>query len=283
LKNKKAPIVAINDIGTSQDFLNAVNASIKNIQEGDILSGILTKVSTDEVLVDIGFKSDGVIPLHELSIRKNVDPTKIVNLGELVEVKVLKLENIQGDLILSLKAAKSLNLWKALEDKQLNETPLTGIVIEVVNGGLIVDIGIRGFLPASLIELKKPQDLTEYLGQELMVNVIEIDKLRNTAVLSRKAILAKEKAENEAWLFNSLKKGQVYIGNITSIVSYGAFVKTEAFSGLIHISQLSRDKINDVNEIVSLDDEVEVEIVNIDLERNRVSLILSNNISRDIS
>ncbi|MDO5633835.1 MAG: S1 RNA-binding domain-containing protein, partial [Micrococcus sp.] len=182
-----APQVAVNDIGTAEDFLAAIDATIKYFNDGDLVEGTVVKVDRDEVLLDIGYKTEGVIPSRELSIKHDVDPDEVVAVGDSVEALVLTKEDKEGRLILSKKRAQYERAWGDIEKIKDEDGVVEGTVIEVVKGGLILDIGLRGFLPASLVEMRRVRDLAPYIGQKLEAKIIELDKNRNNVVLSRRA------------------------------------------------------------------------------------------------
>ena len=179
-----APQVAVNDIGSEEDFLAAIDATIKYFNDGDIVEGTIVKVDRDEVLLDIGYKTEGVIPSRELSIKHDVDPNEVVEVGDKVEALVLQKEDKEGRLILSKKRAQYERAWGTIEQVKEEDGVVEGTVIEVVKGGLILDIGLRGFLPASLVEMRRVRDLQPYVGQTLEAKIIELDKNRNNVVLS---------------------------------------------------------------------------------------------------
>ncbi|MCE3292638.1 MAG: ribosomal protein, partial [Arthrobacter sp.] len=168
------PVVAINDIGTAEDFLAAVDATIKYFNDGDLVEGTVVKVDRDEVLLDIGYKTEGVIPSRELSIKHDVDPGDVVSVGDQVEALVLTKEDKEGRLILSKKRAQYERAWGDIEKVKEEDGVVTGTVIEVVKGGLILDIGLRGFLPASLVEMRRVRDLAPYIGQQIEAKIIEL-------------------------------------------------------------------------------------------------------------
>ncbi|WP_284864714.1 30S ribosomal protein S1 [Corynebacterium rhinophilum] len=268
------PQVAINDIGTAEDFLAAVDATIKYFNDGDIVGGTVVKVDHDEVLLDIGYKTEGVIPSRELSIKHDVNPDEVVEVGDEVDALVLTKEDKEGRLILSKKRAQYERAWGAIEELQAKEEPVTGTVIEVVKGGLILDIGLRGFLPASLVEMRRVRDLEPYIGQELEAKIIELDKQRNNVVLSRRAYLEQTQSEVRSEFLHQLQKGQVRKGVVSSIVNFGAFVDLGGVDGLVHVSELSWKHIDHPSEVVTVGDEVTVEVLDVDLDRERVSLSL---------
>src|ERR1700712_5294678 len=170
------PQVAVNDIGSAEDFLAAIDLTIKCFNDGDIVKGTIVKVDRDEVLLDIGYKTEGVIPSRELSIKHDVDPNEVVAVGDEVEALVLQKEDKEGRLILSKKRAQYERAWGTIEKIKEEDGVVSGTVIEVVKGGLIIDIGLRGFLPASLVEMRRVRDLQPYVGKELETKIIELDK-----------------------------------------------------------------------------------------------------------
>jgi len=274
MPSSNTPQVAINDIGTAEDFLAAVDATIKYFNDGDIVEGTVVKVDHDEVLLDIGYKTEGVIPSRELSIKHDVNPDEVVEVGDEVDALVLTKEDKEGRLILSKKRAQYERAWGVIEELQAKEEPVTGTVIEVVKGGLILDIGLRGFLPASLVEMRRVRDLEPYIGQELEAKIIELDKQRNNVVLSRRAYLEQTQSEVRSEFLHQLQKGQVRKGVVSSIVNFGAFVDLGGVDGLVHVSELSWKHIDHPSEVVTVGDEVTVEVLDVDLDRERVSLSL---------
>lgn len=223
--------IAVNDIGSAEDFLAAVEETMKYFNDGDLISGTVVRIDRDEVLLDVGYKTEGVIPSRELSIKHDVDPNEVVEIGDAVEALVIQKEDKEGRLLLSKKRAQYERAWGDVEKIKEDDGVVTGTVIEVVKGGLIVDIGLRGFLPASLIELRRVRDLTPYLGQEIEAKILELDKNRNNVVLSRRALLEQTQSETRANFLNELQKGQVRKGVVSSIVNFGAFVDLGGVDG----------------------------------------------------
>ncbi|WP_146794836.1 30S ribosomal protein S1 [Agrococcus baldri] len=266
--------VAVNDIGSADDFMAAVEKTLKFFNDGDLIEGTVVKIDRDEVLLDVGYKTEGVIPSRELSIKHDVDPTEVVEVGDTVEALVLQKEDKEGRLILSKKRAQYERAWGDVERIKEDDGVVTGTVIEVVKGGLIVDIGLRGFLPASLIELRRVRDLTPYLGQEIEAKILELDKNRNNVVLSRRALLEETQSASRGAFLQSLQKGQVRKGVVSSIVNFGAFVDLGGVDGLVHVSELSWKHIEHASEVVEVGQEVTVEILTVELDRERVSLSL---------
>jgi len=266
--------VAINDIGTADDFLAAIEGTIKEFNDGDIVEGTIVRVDRDEVLLDIGYKTEGVIPSRELSIKHDVDPNEVVTVGDEVEALVLQKEDKEGRLILSKKRAQYERAWGTIEQIKDEDGIVTGTVIEVVKGGLILDIGLRGFLPASLVEMRRVRDLQPYVGKELEAKIIELDKNRNNVVLSRRAWLEQTQSEVRQNFLTQLLKGQVRKGVVSSIVNFGAFVDLGGVDGLVHVSELSWKHIDHPSEVVEVGQEVTVEVLDVDMDRERVSLSL---------
>ena len=266
--------IAVNDIGTSDDFLAEVEKTLKFFNDGDLIEGTVVKIDRDEVLLDVGYKTEGVIPSRELSIKHDIDPNEVVNVGDDVEALVLQKEDKEGRLILSKKRAQYERAWGDVEKIKEADGVVTGSVIEVVKGGLIVDIGLRGFLPASLIELRRVRDLTPYLGQEIEAKILELDKNRNNVVLSRRALLEQSQSETRSSFLTNLEKGQIRKGVVSSIVNFGAFVDLGGVDGLVHVSELSWKHIEHASEVVEVGQEVTVEVLEVDMDRERVSLSL---------
>ena len=248
------------------------DATIVPFEEGDVVTGAVVRIDKDEVLVDIGYKSEGVIPSNELSIRKSVNPTEEVEIGEEVDALVLTKEDQDGRLILSKKRARFERAWRRIEAAAESGEPVNGSVIEVVKGGLIVDLGVRGFLPASLVDIRRVPNLDEYLGQTIESKVIELNRPRNNVVLSRRAVLEEERKEQRQAILERLQPGLVIEGQISNIVDFGAFVDLDGIDGLIHISELSWSHVNHPSEILNIGDTVQVKVLDIDRDRQRISL-----------
>src|SRR6201989_472929 len=268
--------VAINDIGSADDFLAAIEGTIKEFNDGDIVEGVIVRVDRDEVLLDIGYKTEGVIPSRELSIKHDVDPNEVVSVGDEVEALVLTKEDKEGRLILSKKRAQYERAWGTIEELKEKDEPVEGTVIEVVKGGLILDIGLRGFLPASLVEMRRVRDLQPYVGRKIEAKIIELDKNRNNVVLSRRAWLEQTQSEVRQNFLNTLQRGQIRKGVVSSIVNFGAFVDLGGVDGLVHVSELSWKHIDHPGEVVEVGQEVTVEVLDVDMDRERVSLSLKS-------
>lgn len=257
-----------------EELVEAIEASLKDFNDGDLVAGKVVRIDHDEVLLDIGYKSEGVIPVKELSIRHDVDPGEVVKVGDEIEALVLQKEDKEGRLILSKKRAQYERAWGRIEQVMTEGRTIKGPVIEVVKGGLILDIGLRGFLPASLVDLRRVRDLHHFVGQEIECKIIELDRNRNNVVLSRRAFLEESQSEGRKKILESLNKGDRRTGTVSSIVNFGAFVDLGGVDGLVHVSELSWRHVEHPSEVVTVGEEVEVEVLDVDLERERVSLSL---------
>jgi len=262
-----------NDISDA-DLEALYSASMVGVEDGQLVTGTVVKVDHDEVLLDIGYKSEGVIPARELSIRNDVDPSEIVSMGESIEALVLTKEDKEGRLVLSKKRAQYERAWGQIEDVKEADGVVTGPVIEVVKGGLIIDIGLRGFLPASLVELRRVRDLQPYVGKTLEAKIIELDKNRNNVVLSRRAWLEETQREQRDEFLHNLKPGERRRGVVSSVVNFGAFVDLGGMDGLVHVSELSWKHVDHPGSVVAVGDEIEVEVLEVDMDRERISLSL---------
>ena len=269
---KAKSVSALPDDLSRDDFAAAIEETVLEFKEGDIVEGTVVNIDHDEVLVDIGYKSEGVIPLKELSIRKNVAPDEVVAEGDRIEALVLDKEDDEGRLILSKKRAQYERAWGRIESITKAGGTVKGPVIEVVKGGLIVDIGLRGFLPASLVELRRVRDLDPYIGSDIEAKVIELDRNRNNVVLSRRAYLEEEQAEQRTAFLDDLHEGEPRTGVISSVVNFGAFVDLGGMDGLVHVSELSWQHVNHPSEVVKVGDEVQVKVLEVDRDRERISL-----------
>jgi small subunit ribosomal protein S1 len=258
------------DIG--DDFERAIEATVLEFKEGDIVEGSVVSVDADGAMVDIGYKSEGLIPTRELSIRNNVDPKDAVAVGDRVEAVVLNKEDDEGRLILSKKRAMYERAWGRIQEVANEGGTVEGTVIEVVKGGLIVDIGLRGFLPASLVDLRRVRDLDPFIGEAITAKVIELDRARNNVVLSRRAYLEEAQAEERNAFLDGLEEGEVREGIVSSVVNFGAFVDLGGMDGLVHVSELSWQHVNHPGELVKVGDKVTVKVLEVDRERERISL-----------
>ena len=268
---QNSSVFSLDDV-SNEEMNNLIDGTITVFDEGDLVTGTVVKIERDEVLLDIGFKSEGVIPVRELSIRKDANPADIVSLGDTIEALVLQKEDKDGRLVLSKKRAEYERAWNRIEEKFNAGENVEGEVIEVVKGGLILDIGLRGFLPASLVDLRRVKDLNAYLGTRIEARVIEMDRNRNNVVLSRRVVLEEARKAERSEILSKLQPGMRLKGTVSSIVDFGAFVDLGGIDGLIHISELSWNHVNHPSEVVKVGQEVEVQVLDVDLNRERISL-----------
>ena len=266
-------VIVENDL-SDDDFEAALEGTVLAMEDGKIIEGVVVKVDPDEVLLDIGWKSEGVIPSRELSIKLDVDPNTIVAVGDVVEALIMKKEDEEGRLVLSKKRAQYERAWGTIERIYNEDRTVKGSVIEVVKGGLILDIGLRGFLPASLVEMRRVRDLQPYVGEEIECKIIELDRNRNNVVLSRRKFLEETQSEFRREFLETLQKGEVRRGTVSSIVNFGSFVDLGGVDGLVHVSELSWKHVDHPSEVVEVGQEVDVEVLDVDLDRERVSLSL---------
>jgi len=248
--------------------------SFKTFRHGEIVRGVVVHVGEDEVLVDVGAKSEGVIPLRELSCCEVSSPREVVSVGDEIEVCVLKAEDNEGRLVLSKEKADAERAWKRLGEALERQEPVQGVVREVVKGGLLVDVGVRAFLPASLVERGYVEDLSKYLGQTISARVIELNRGRRKVILSRKAVLEEEAARRRQELLDSLEEGQVVRGVVRRLTPFGAFVDLGEVDGLLHISEMAWYRVNHPSEAVQVGEELDLRVLRVDRESGKVSLSL---------
>jgi len=264
----------ITDRNITTSFEEAIDGTMVNLKDGQLVKGSVVKIDRDGVLLDVRFKTEGVIPVRELAIKNDVNPHDVVTIGEEIEALVVTLEDKEGRLILSKKRAQYEKAWGEIEKTKEEDGIVRGTVIEVVKGGLIVDIGLRGFLPASLVELRRVRDLQPYIGQTIEAKIIELDRNRNNVVLSRLGYLEETHKEKRDQFLDNLKSGEVREGTISSVVAFGAFVDLGGMDGLIHVSELSWKHVDHPTEIVTVGQKVTVKVLDVDMSRERISLSL---------
>ena len=255
-----------------QDFPEVLEQSMIEFYNGDIIEGIVVSVDRNEIMVDVGYKSEGIIPSRELTVKKDIDPRTILKPGEKIQALVITKEDDSGRLLLSVKRAKYEQAWKDIQELTEAGGTVKGTVVEIVKGGLIVDIGVRGFLPASLIDVRRIKDLESFLGEEIEAKVVEFDRQRNNIVLSRKAFMEEDLAEERKDFLDNLEVGNIKDGKISSIVNFGAFVDIGGMDGLVHVSELSWRHVENPNEVVNVGEDVKVKVLEIDIEKGRISL-----------
>ena len=258
---------------TMEDLLKEDQNSIRALAHGDIVDGVVVRVDPDEVLVDIGAKSEGIISNRELSARG--EQTVVLNSGDQVKVYIIQPEDEHGNVVLSLRKARSEGIWQAVAEKESEGEILDAEVREQNKGGLIVNImGLRGFLPSSQVARQFSGNLMELVGTKIPVKILEVNRKRNRLIVSQRAAQDEDRARQREELFEKLKVGDVITGKVSGVTSYGAFVNLGGADGLIHISELSWDRINNVSDVLTVGDEVSVKVIKLDPELSRISLSL---------
>ncbi|WRO22965.1 bifunctional 4-hydroxy-3-methylbut-2-enyl diphosphate reductase/30S ribosomal protein S1 [Metallumcola ferriviriculae] len=261
------------DTAEDQDAVEAHLAeNMPEIRRGSVITGTVVQVNDNGVMVDVGGKSEGIIPLNELSVNWVDQPDEVVNVGDEVVVEVLRVENEEGNPILSRKRLQRKQVWEKLEKTAESGEEIEAVVSEVVKGGLLVDVGIKGFVPASLAERGYVEDLSVYVGKTLRLKIIEMDRSKNKVVLSQKAILDEEfeKQRQETW--GNLEEGEVRQGIVRRITDFGAFVDIGGVDGLLHVSELSWGRVDHPRDVLQEGQELEVKVLGVDREDERVSL-----------
>jgi len=257
-----------------KETLNEVmeNTEVKMPDRGEIIKGVVVQVNQDEVLVDVGAKSEGVIFRRELTGYNNTDLKQVVKVGDKIDVMVIKREDDEGRMVLSKDRADIEQNWDKFEQSMENGDIVEGKVLEVVNGGLIVDIGVRAFLPASLLDVVYVEDLSKYLNQVLKLKIIEMNKPKRKVIVSRKAVIEKERAKQKEELFNKLEAGQVVKGTVQRLTKFGAFVDIGGVDGLLHISEMAWYRVVHPSDIVKEGEEIEVKVLKVDKDNEKISL-----------
>lgn len=246
---------------------------------GAIIKGKVVHVSNDEVLVDIDYKSEGRIPLNELSFITNANPEDIVSVGDEIYVKVLKVDDTEGNVILSKKRADADISWEQLEQLYKSGETLQAKVVQVVKGGLLVNVGVRGFIPASHVSRGFENNLEKYVGQTLELKIIELDRSKNNVVFSHKQVLEEKHAKAKEEAFANLKPGMKVHGVVRRLTDFGAFVDIGGgVEGLLHVSEMAYSRVNHPSDVVAEGDEVTVMILGVDKERERISLGLKQTV-----
>lgn len=259
--------ITINDV---EDFLAAIDASIKYFKTGDAVSGTIVQIDRDGALVDIGGKTEGFIPKSEISTRKDVTISDIVEIGQEVEAVVIAKNHEEDQYILSLKQNEVESIWNDLQNRFEISIPVTGKVVKVVKGGLIVDIGLKAFLPGSLIDVNRVTDFQAYVGHEAEFIINSIDRAKGSIVLNRRTLIEQMQKEDKQIQFAKLAVGQIHKGLVSGIAEYGVFIEIGLLAGLVHktkMGELTPDQF-------TVGHEVEVEIIEIDFEKSRLSLAL---------
>jgi ribosomal protein S1 len=247
-------------------------AAVEDVRPGQIVTGTVVHVAPDSVLVDVGAKSEGIIHLHDLSHRRIERADQVVSLGDTISVYVLGWEGEEGMLRLSKRRADEVEAWKRLEEAMAHNEVLEAEVTEVVRGGLVVDVGLRGFVPSSHVARGYVNDLKPFLGQTLRLKVIELDRSKRRAILSRKIPLEEEARAQREKLWAEIEEGQVREGTVKSLTDFGAFIDLGGVDGLLHISEMSWGRIQHPSEILQEGQRIKVKVLRLDREREKISL-----------
>jgi len=257
--------------GQAADFENMFEASIKerDFKVGDVVQGTVVEVQTDYVLVDINYKSEGLIPINEFRM---VEGVRSVKPGDVVEVYIDRVENENGMVVLSKDKADMLRAWNDISRAAENEELIEGTIIAKVKGGLSVDIGVKAFLPGSQIDLRPVRNMDVYIGKKYKFKVIKFNKKRGNIVLSRRALLEEERENLRTQTLDAMKEGSIVTGVVKNITDYGAFIDLGGMDGLLHITDMSWGRVKHPSEILNIGDEIKVQVLKYDTERERVSL-----------
>jgi len=245
---------------------------VKTLSVGDVVQAKVTKVEEKQALVDVGYKYDGLIPISELSSPHVDQVSDAVSVGDEFEVKVTKINDDKEELVVSKKAVAAEKAWEELSRKMESGEVLEAEVKEVVKGGLVVDVGLRGFIPASMVERHFVEDFSDYKGRTLTLKVVEMDREKNKVILSHKAVLEDELKKQKSSLLESLQPGQVLDGTVQRLTDFGVFVDIGGIDGLVHVSELAWNRVEKPSDVVKEGDKVQVKVLKVDKENERISL-----------
>lgn len=255
-------------------IVSEASNEMPNLSVGDIVSGKVVKLEDNHALVDIGYKTEGIVPISELSSLHVDSPGDVISEGEEVSLKVKKIED--DEVILSKREVDADKSWEDLQQKYENGETFTTEVKEIVKGGLVADVGVRGFIPASLVETFFVEDFTDYKGKELEVKIVDMDQEQNRLILSHRAVVEEEEAQVKKDLLNKLEAGQVIEGTVQRLTNFGAFVDLGGVDGLVHISELAHEHVDKASDVVSEGETIEVEVLSVDRDNERISLSRKN-------
>lgn len=244
----------------------------KTVSVGDVVTATVTKVEDKQALVDVGYKYDGLIPISELSPLHVEKVSDVVAVGDTFEVKVIKLNDEKEELVVSKKAVAMESAWEELEQKMASGEVIEATVKEVVKGGLVVDVGVRGFIPASMVERHFVEDFSDYKGKSLTLKVVEMDKEKNKVILSHKAVLEDEAKAKKQTVLDKIQPGQVLEGTVQRMTDFGVFVDIGGVDGLVHVSELAWNRVEKPSDVVKEGDKVQVKVLKVDKENERISL-----------
>ena len=253
---------------------DAYEESFRELKRGEFLTGRVIQINEDGVMVDIGYKTEGFIPLNQLTHRRDADPKELVEVDQQVKVVVLRVNHAEGQVLLSKRQADVEGAWLSIIEAHEAGEILEATCVEQVKGGLIVDIGLRGFVPASHVDLRPVSDLSDYVGEVMKLQILEIDRNRRKVVLSRKKALESERDSKKEATMVDLTEGQIISGEVARLTNFGAFVNLGGVDGLVHISEMSWKRIKHPSEIVRVGEQVDVRVLSVDRNKERISLSL---------
>ena len=263
----------INAMEIEESFADMLEKSIKTLNTGDKVTGVVTGITATEVNVDLGTKHAGYIPLSELSDDPSVKPEDIVKVGDEIETYVMRVNDVEGVATLSKKRLDSVKNWDTIEAAVEEKTILEGTVTEVNKGGIVVNVkGIRVFVPASQTGKPRGADLSEMVKEQVKLRITEVNRSRRRVVGSIRSVLAEERAAKAAEVWANIEEGKHYEGTVKSLTSYGAFVDIGGVDGMVHVSELSWSRIKNPAEVVSVGDKVNVYVISFDAEKKKISL-----------
>ena len=256
---------------TSQEEMMNAN-DLADLEKGQLVEGTVVEINERGIYVDVNYKSDGFIPLRELSTSDVSDPHEVVELDEEIKVVVLTLEDEEGNMVLSRKRAEEEEAWERIEKSHAEDEIIEAEITKEVKGGLVADVGLRGFIPASHVAIGYVEDLSQYVGDTLRLKVIEVDRGNNNVVLSHKEVLEKEREKQKEQTLAELEEGEKVTGRVTKLVDFGAFVDLGGIEGLLHISEMSWGRIGHPSDVLEEGEEIEVKVLDVDRENERISL-----------
>ncbi len=246
--------------------------NIKNLAKGDIVKGRVAKIENNQAFIDLGYKFDGIIELRDVSnlfVEKIEDVLKV---GDEIEAQITEINDDKERLLLSKRVVDALRAWDSLQAKLDNQEVLNVKVMEVVKGGLVVDVGVRGFVPASMVETHFVDDFSDYKGKTLTVKVVELDKEQKRVVLSQRAVLEEEAGRQKQQALEGVQVGAIKEGTVKRLTDFGAFVDIGGIDGLVHVSEMSWDRVTKPSDIVKEGDKVTVKVLKVDPVGERISL-----------
>ena len=259
-------MAAFGELPDSQKIEQAIDETIGSFQAGHILAGKVVGIVGDDVIVDVGLKSEGVIPLNEWSDKSSIEP------GDPVEVLLEAIESDSGVVLLSKRKADRIRGWERLISTTKEGDTVTGVVTRKIKGGLLVDIGVPAFLPASQVDIRRPADIGDYIGKQIEAKILKIDTDRRNIVISRRRLIEQQRSEAKNKLMAELEVGQLRKGVVKNLADFGAFIDLGGIDGLLHITDMSWDRINHPSDMLRIDEEVEIKILNIDREKEKIAL-----------